>query len=492
MEPATIHLPAIIVILHLINLFCLIILIRSGIQILYDHPKLYWTDHTSDENWWIRFGKVVQPKDRLWTARDEAEAPPKHLLALPGGNHNLGAGRHWHFSAAIVWVLTGIVYVSYLVATGSWNRIVPTSWDIIPQAITVMGNYLTLNILAEGATYNALQQLSYAVVIFVLAPLQILTGLAMSPALTGRYPGFLKLFGGRRQLARSLHFIVMVIFSLFILVHLTMTIGFHFYDSIKRFVTGSTEIDFAAALTAFLMLTILLFVFNIWATLFSLRQPLKLRKAMLKFYVPVIRLLFGRMESRQRYTRKDISPFFRVNGYPPKTDEYKKLRENGFKDWRLKVGGMVEQEVELSLDDLKAMKPQTQITKHICIQGWSGVAEWKGVPMRDIVKLVKPDKKAKYVVFHSYDVYDDGSQYYAGLRTSDMRDKQTILAYEMNGHELPLNHGAPLRLRAENKTGYKMSKWIKSIEFTDDMSIIGKGRGGHREDMYLFDWEASI
>ena len=153
---------------------------------------------------------------------------------------------------------------------------------------------------------------------------------------------------------------------------------------------------------------------------------------------------------------------------------------------------MVEQEVELSLDDLKAMKPQTQITKHICIQGWSGVAEWKGVPMRDIVKLVKPDKKAKYVVFHSYDVYDDGSQYYAGLRTSDMRDKQTILAYEMNGHELPLNHGAPLRLRAENKTGYKMSKWIKSIEFTDDMSIIGKGRGGHREDMYLFDWEASI
>ncbi len=138
------------------------------------------------------------------------------------------------------------------------------------------------------------------------------------------------------------------------------------------------------------------------------------------------------------------------------------------------------------------MKKQTQITKHICIQGWSGIAEWAGVPMRDIVKLVKPQKQAKYVVFHCYDVYADGYPFYASLRTSDMRDKQTILAYEMNGEPLPLNHGAPIRLRQENKTGYKMAKWIKSIEFVDDFSHIGRGRGGHREDAYLFDWEASI
>lgn len=486
------HIPTIIVVLHLINLFCLILLIRSGIQILYDHPKLYWTDHTSDDNWWIKFGKKIMPKDKLWTARDEAEIPPKALLPLPGGFHNLGSGRHWHFVAAILWVLTGVIYVGYMFISGTWDRIVPTSWDVIPQAINVMGSYLTLHILEEGATYNALQQLSYAFMIFIVAPLQILTGLAMSPALTGRFPGLLRPFGGSRQVARSLHFIVMIVFSLFILVHLTMTLGFHTYASIQQFVSGGTSIDFAKALTLFLMIIILLIAFNIWASLFSLRHPKALRSFMLKLYVPALKLLFGRLTSRQHYTKKDISKFFRVNGYPPETKEFNTLRNNNFKDWKLKVHGMVEAPLELSLDDIKAMRKQTQITKHICIQGWSGVAEWAGVPMRDILKLCKPEKKAKYVVFHCYDVYEDGYEFYSSVRTSDMLDTQTILAYEMNGEPLPLNHGAPIRLRVENKTGYKMAKWIKSIEFVDDFSHIGRGLGGHREDTFMFDWEASI
>lgn len=484
--------PLVITILHLVNLFCLIILIRSGIQILYDHPKLYWTDHTSDENWWLRFGKKVQPKDKLWTARDEAETPPKATLALPGGNHNLGMGRHWHFTAALVWVITGAIYIGYMLLSGEWSRLIPTSWDVFPAAITMMGNYLTLNIPLEGDSYNALQQLSYAFIVFILAPVQILTGLAMSPALTGRYPGFLKIFGGSRQVARSLHFLAMVGFSLFILVHLTMTLGLHTYDSIKRFVTGNTEIDFAAALAFFLAIILLLFVFNIWATMFSLKRPLKVRKGLMKLYMPVFTLLFGRLKSRQRYTKADISPFFRVNGYPPETEQFHKLREGNFKDWRLKVHGMVETPLELSLDDIKAMPKQTQITKHVCIQGWSDIAEWTGVPMREIIKLCKPQKGAKYVMFHCYDVYEDDTEFYAGLRTSDMKDEQTILAYEMNGEPLPLNHGAPIRLRQENKTGYKMAKWIREIEFVDDFSHIGSGLGGHREDHFHFDWEASI
>lgn len=127
MEEGYLSLPKIITILHLVNLFCLIILIRSGIQILYDHPKLYWTDHTSDDNWWIKFGKKVMPKDRLWTARDEAETPPKAVMALPGGNHNLGTGRHWHFTAAILWVITGAIYIGYMLLSGEWARLIPTS-----------------------------------------------------------------------------------------------------------------------------------------------------------------------------------------------------------------------------------------------------------------------------------------------------------------------------------------------------------------------------
>ena len=109
----SLQLPIIIVILHLINLFCLILLIRSGIQILFDHPKLYWTDDTKDDNHWLRFGKKIMPKDKLWTSLDEAEDPGK--LALPGGNHNLGSARHWHFTMQPRSVLSGSTSARHII-----------------------------------------------------------------------------------------------------------------------------------------------------------------------------------------------------------------------------------------------------------------------------------------------------------------------------------------------------------------------------------------
>lgn len=486
----SLELPGIIVILHLVNIFCLVVLIRSGIQILFDHPKLYWTDHTTDDNHWLRFGKKVMPKDKLWTSLDEAEDPGK--FALPGGEHNLGAGRSWHFSTAIVWVVTGLIYIGYLLFSGKWTRLIPTDFSVFESAINTMLSYLTLNFPAEGATYNGLQQLTYAGVVFVLAPVAILSGLALSPALVARFPGFLKLFGNRRQAARSIHFISMVLFSLFIVIHVTMAIGIHFYDGIKRVTFGHTDVDFASALTIFLMGLILLVVFNIWASFITLRHQVGVRRILTAFYTPVVRLIFGRMKSTQKYTKEDISPFFRVNGYPPTGEEYLKLKKNNFKDWKLRVYGEVETELEMSLQDIKDLRKQEQITKHNCIQGWTGVAEWGGLPMSDIVKMCKPSKKAKYVMFYSYDVDHTGEAYYSGLRLSDMYDKHTILAYEMNGKDLPIEYGAPLRLRCEKKYGYKMAKYIHSIEFVESFEHIGKGRGGHREDNVYFDWEASI
>jgi sulfoxide reductase catalytic subunit YedY len=486
----SIQLPILIVVLHLINLFCLILLIRSGIQILFDHPKLYWTDHTTDDNHWLRFGKKIMPKDKLWTSLDEAEDPGK--IALPGGTHNLGAGRHWHFTIAIIWILTGLIYLSYMFVSGRWRVILPTDIGVFTRAIDVMIGYLTLNIPAEGMHYNALQQLTYAGVIFFLAPLSIITGLAMSPALVARFPGFLKVFANRRQAARSLHFIAMVLFSLFILIHVTMAIGLHFYDGIKRFTFGNTGVDFGYALSVFLMLMILLVAFNVWASFFTLGDQAKLRKILTKFYTPVVRFFFGWMHSEQKYTKKDISPFFRVNGYPPTSDEYNQLKKHGFKNWKLKVHGLVDNPFDISLAEIKDLRKQDQITKHHCIQGWSAVAEWGGLPMSDIVEMAKPKDNVKYVIFHSYDIDEEGHAYYSGLRLSDMFDKQTILAYEMNGKTLPIKHGAPIRLRCEKKYGYKMAKYIKSIEFVESFAHIGKGRGGHREDNVFFDWEASI
>ncbi len=486
----TFQLPVTIVVLHLINLFCLILLIRSGIQILFDHPKLYWTDHTKADNHWLRFGKKIMPKDKLWTSLDEAEDPGK--IGIPSGTHNLGAARNWHFSVAIIWVVTGLIYVGYLFAAGQWQRIVPTDWGIFGRAIDALHSYLTLNIPHEGTTYNALQQLTYFGVIFILTPVAILSGLALSPALVARFQGFLKLFGNRRQAARSVHFITMVLFSLFILVHVTMSIGLHFYNSIKRFTTGGTTVNFGYALTMFLTIMILLVAFNIWVNFFTLRHQVGVRRVLTSFYTPVVRLLFGWMKSAEKYHKKDISPFFRVNGYPPTAKEYQDLAANDFKDWKLKVYGLVENPMELSLKDIKDLRKQDQITKHNCIQGWTAVAEWGGLPMRDLVKLCKPKKSANYVMFYSYDTDEQGRAFYEGLRLEDMQDKHTILAYEMNGETLPIQYGAPVRLRCEKKWGYKMAKYIRAIEFVDDFSHIGEGRGGYREDIVYFDWEASI
>lgn len=486
-------LPGIIIVTHLINVFCILILIRSGLKILADHPMLYWTDHTRRDNYWLKFGKKQMPKDKLWTAHDEVEDIGQY--ALPGGGHNVfGASRNWHFSAAIIWMITGAVYYGYLFTTGAWRRLLPTSWGVLPQAWQTFLQYITFHVppVTSFQPYDALQQLVYAGVVFVLGPLMILTALAMSPAFTGRFPRYLWIFGGRRQAARSLHFIGMVAFSLFILIHITLVFLVYFYRNVRLITLGNTSANLPLALTLFSAALILLLAFNVWATFFTLRSPLKLRRLLVPFITPFIRTAFGRLKSRQNYTRADISPFFRINGYPPKTDEYARLRDAGFRDWRLTVSGLVETPLELTLDQLKQLPKQEQITKHICIQGWSAVGQWGGVHMREIMKLCRPAKQAKYVVFYAHDVDDAGAPFYEALRLDDMKDPQTILAYEMNWEQLSVEHGAPLRLRCERKLGYKMAKYLRAIEFTDSFEHIGQGRGGYREDTVLFDWEASI
>jgi DMSO/TMAO reductase YedYZ molybdopterin-dependent catalytic subunit len=486
-------LPLVIVITHFINLFFVILLIRSGLHILADHPLLYWTDHTKRDNYWLKFGKKKMPKDKLWTAHDEAERIGHY--ALPGGAHaEFGMARNWHFAAAILWIVSGAVYWGYMFVTGTWRRLIPTSWSVFPEAWHDLIGYVTFHIPPESAfrPYDALQQLTYAGVAFVLPVVMILTALAMSPAFTNRFPRYTLLFGGRRQAARSLHFLGMVAFMVFIVVHVAMVALVYFYRNVKLITFGTTHVNLAAALTLFAATALFLLVFNVVITYFTLNHRARMRKILVAILHPVIHELFGRLVPRKTYKKEDISEFFRVNGYPPETEEFHRLQADGFKDWQLKVGGLVENELALSLDDLKALSKKEQITKHICIQGWSAIGEWGGVHMNEILELARPLAKAKYVVFRAYDIYPNGEAYYEALRLSDMKDPQTILAYEMNWKPLDLEHGAPLRLRCERKLGYKMVKYIKSIEFVEDFKNIGQGRGGYREDNVFFDWEASI
>ena len=137
-----------------------------------------------------------------------------------------------------------------------------------------------------------------------------------------------------------------------------------------------------------------------------------------------------------QYTEKDISPYFWVNGTLPKSEELS-ARKGQLRGLSPAVGGLVENPREFSYAELKAMPKQEQITKHFCIQGWSGVAKWGGVPMRRILDIVKPTAEARYAVFYSFAKGSEGGVYYDVHTIQNMRHGLTLLAYEMNG--APLN-----------------------------------------------------
>lgn len=155
------------------------------------------------------------------------------------------------------------------------------------------------------------------------------------------------------------------------------------------------------------------------------------------------------------------------------------------------MGGLVEAPLELSLADLRALPKKTQITKHHCIQGWSAVGEWAGAAVADVLDRCRPIASARYLVLRGFDEHD-GREYYETIDLELARHAQTILAYEMNGAPLPIPHGAPCRLRVETQLGFKMVKYLRSIELVDDYRQLGDGQGGFREDTQFYGQEAGI
>jgi len=206
------------------------------------------------------------------------------------------------------------------------------------------------------------------------------------------------------------------------------------------------------------------------------------------------RLLQGRNALAREFTEADISPAFRVNGTSaPDSEEYAELVEGEFKDWKLEVGGLVERPLELSLADLKKLPARTQITRHDCVEGWSAIGKWTGVPLMSLLNRTGVKPTARYVVFHCADELEktlDGSgRYYESIDLVDAYHPQTILAYEMNGQALSIGHGAPLRLRAERQLGYKQAKYIMRIELVDSFAGLWGGNGGFWEDRG-YEWYA--
>ena len=168
------------------------------------------------------------------------------------------------------------------------------------------------------------------------------------------------------------------------------------------------------------------------------------------------------------------------------------MLEYKFVDYRLCIRGLVTQPLELSLDELQSMEQTSHTVKHVCIQGWTAIGQWAGVPMKDIFERIKPLPQATRVFFHSFQTDEKGRNYYTSLDLKECLHPRTILAYEMNHRALPVEHGAPLRLRVETKLGFTMCKWIKSIEVVASIKDVGLGHGGYREDYQFYGTEAYI
>jgi DMSO/TMAO reductase YedYZ molybdopterin-dependent catalytic subunit len=159
------------------------------------------------------------------------------------------------------------------------------------------------------------------------------------------------------------------------------------------------------------------------------------------------------------------------------------LYGQGLADWKLEVTGLVAAPKAYTMDALRREFPVTRhITRHDCVEGWSAIAEFAGVKLSDFLAAVKPTPEARYVVFHSADRADDGSSFYGSLALDEAAHPQTILAYDMNGSPVTLEHGAPLRLRVPTQLGYKSTKFIQRIELVASLAGIGGGKGGYWED----------
>jgi DMSO/TMAO reductase YedYZ molybdopterin-dependent catalytic subunit len=195
------------------------------------------------------------------------------------------------------------------------------------------------------------------------------------------------------------------------------------------------------------------------------------------------------------FTEADISKTFKPNGSTdPDDQEYQDLLGGQFKDWRLQITGLVERPLTLSLEDLRGLPSRTQITRHDCVEGWSCIGKWKGVPLARLLERASLKPQARYLVFYCADTLGeslDAAKYYESIGLEDAFHPQTLLAYEMNDAPLTVAHGAPLRLRVERQLGYKMAKYVMQIEAVESFATIGAGKGGYWEDRG-YEWYAGI
>lgn len=207
---------------------------------------------------------------------------------------------------------------------------------------------------------------------------------------------------------------------------------------------------------------------------------------------PLNRFLIGTHGRAKTYAERDIDREFRVNGFDTPSDaQYTALARGNFAGYRLIVDGAVERKQALTLAELRALQSYSEVTRHDCVEGWSAIGKWSGIPLATVLALVRPTQRARYVVFHCFDRSPEGEPYYESLDLGQAAHPQTVLALGLNDRPLDLDHGAPVRLRVATQLGYKSAKWVYRLQVAESLRGIFGGKGGYWEDNG-YEWYAGI
>jgi DMSO/TMAO reductase YedYZ molybdopterin-dependent catalytic subunit len=197
--------------------------------------------------------------------------------------------------------------------------------------------------------------------------------------------------------------------------------------------------------------------------------------------------LLTRHSLAREFPQNKISQPPLANEIPPLNEAYKHLQAGAFADWRLSVDGLVDRPASFSLAQLKSYPLRSQITMLQCEEGWSYIAEWIGVPLSHVLDVVGVRPQARYVVYFSID-----PDWWDSIDMADALHPQTFLAYGMNGDELPVGNGGPLRIRLPRQLGYKSVKFLNHLAVTDTLKGFGKGSASANPEGGSYAWYAGI
>lgn len=454
---------------HWISTLCFFALLLSGVEIVISHPRFYWGEE----------GNVLTPL--LFTLpipASRSSVVTGYEFVLPDQN---GWSRYLHFQAAWIAVLTGLLYIaSSLFKRHFRNHLLPARSDLTWGTISrVFVNHLRFRrpSEAEAWSYNVLQRLAYLFVVFVLFPLMIWTGLAMSPAIASAFPLTVTVLGGQ-QSARTIHFFGSLSLVLFLLVHILMVRRAGFGNRTRTMITGRVDTQRGGVASSnFSRRKVITQGLAAAAGLSGLVEAARVadRHGLIppdhggiygfgETLTYASQRLLTRHALAREFPRNRISKTPFANGKLPEGEEFERLRAGGFADWRLVVDGMVARPASFSLAELRTYPSGSQITHLACEEGWSFIAEWIGVPLFHILNAVRILPHAAYVVYFSIQ-----RDWWDSIDMADAFHPQTFVTYGMNGGELSVAHGGPLRLRVPRQLGYKSVKYINRLTITDSL-----------------------